>query len=313
MTTTPADPDFSADVTDDETADDAVLDDAAEGGEPVFRLGYVPGATPAKWARVWRERLPQTPLALVQLESADVPRALVEGDADAVLGRLPVNKDVMHAIALYDEVAVVVASRDHTIAALEETDTVTLADLADEVVQHPLDDVLWIAEPRPGQEPYERAASTKEAVAVVAAGVGVLIVPKSLARLHRRKDTVYREISDGPIAPVGLVWPRDSAHELVEEIVGIVRGRTAQSSRGRVTTEPEPAVAAIPGKKGASAASAQGSGKGAVKGSSKGSGSKPAPGKSSRRGGSSAAGRIGGRSAAAKRAAQGKKAKRQGN
>jgi hypothetical protein len=63
--------------------------------------------------------------------------------------------------------------------------------------------------------------------------VGVAVLPMSLARLHRRKDVSYRPLVDGPTAPVGLVWPIDRTTELVEELIGIVRGRTVNSSRGR--------------------------------------------------------------------------------
>ncbi|CAM5728832.1 hypothetical protein SBADM41S_12112 [Streptomyces badius] len=50
-----------------------------------FRLAYVPGVTPTKWVRVWRERLPDTPLELVQATAADAPGLLADGGADAGL------------------------------------------------------------------------------------------------------------------------------------------------------------------------------------------------------------------------------------
>ena len=43
--------------------------------------------------------------------------------------RLPVDREGLHLVRLYDEVAVVVVARDHPVAAYEEID---LADLADE-------------------------------------------------------------------------------------------------------------------------------------------------------------------------------------
>ena len=36
-------------------------------------LGYVPGATPAKWARIWAERHPDVTLNLHPLAAADAP------------------------------------------------------------------------------------------------------------------------------------------------------------------------------------------------------------------------------------------------
>jgi hypothetical protein len=62
--------------------------------------------------------------------------------------------------------------------------------------------------------------------------VGIVIVPMSVARLHHRKDVVHRRVSDVPESQVGLAWRRDLDDELVETFVGVVRGRSANSSRG---------------------------------------------------------------------------------
>ena len=205
-----------------------------------FRLAYVPGATPGKWASVWRERLPDVHLELVQLEAVAIEPALEAGEADAAIGRLPVDKDVFSAIPLYEETSVVCFSRDHLLAALAEEEVVSSADIADDPVWVPADDVLFAASPVPGVvpadpdgNPLEPVPTTAEAVATVAANVGVAVLPLSLARLHRRKDVTYRLLQDGPTAPVGLVWPMERTTDLVEELIGIVRGRTVNSSRGR--------------------------------------------------------------------------------
>ncbi|MGY0022225.1 LysR family transcriptional regulator substrate-binding protein [Streptomyces sp. cg35] len=196
---------------------------------PSFRLAYVPGATPAKWVRIWNERLPGTPLALVPVAAADVSDVLRRGDADAGLVRLPVDRTFFSAIPLYTETTVVIVPKDHVVAAVEE---VTLADLADEIVQHPLDDVLDWENP-PGQPAFERPATTADAVELVAAGVGLLVVPQSLARLHHRRDLTYRTVTDAPGSDVALAWPEERTTEQVEDFIGIVRGRTVNSSRGR--------------------------------------------------------------------------------
>nr|WP_171784023.1 LysR family transcriptional regulator substrate-binding protein [Isoptericola halotolerans] len=222
-----------------------------------MRWGYVPGATPGRWARTWEQRITDVPLELVPLAAADVPAALRDGDVEAALARLPVDKDVFHAIPLYDELPVVVVSRDHLLAATEESERVTTDDLADDVLWVPRDDVLFGAgAERPGRppEPYDDGSgtlvapeplTTEEAIAWAAAGSGVVVVPMSLARLHHRKDTVFRVVEGLPEASVGLVWLRDRSEdemtELVDELVGIVRGRTANSSRGRgAPAEPAP-------------------------------------------------------------------------
>ncbi|WP_411102535.1 LysR family transcriptional regulator substrate-binding protein [Streptomyces sp. cmx-4-9] len=203
---------------------------------PSFRLAYVPGVTPAKWVRIWNERLPGVPLALVAAPAAEAFGVLRDGAADAGFVRLPVDRDDLSAIPLYTETTVVVVPKDHLVAAAEE---VSAEDLADEIVLHPLDDTLDWENP-PGRPALERPATTEDAVELVAAGVGVLVVPQSLARLHHRRDLTYRPVSGVPQSRVALSWPQEETTDLVEEFIGIVRGRTVNSTRGRPPTPPQP-------------------------------------------------------------------------
>ncbi|MFR9796550.1 LysR family substrate-binding domain-containing protein [Streptomyces sp. MS06] len=202
---------------------------------PSFRLAYVPGVMPAKWVRIWNERLPDVPLDLQQVPAAEAPGALREGRADAGLVRLPVDRTVFSAIPLYTETTVVVVPKDHLVTAADE---VTLDDLAEEVLFHPLDDVLGWERP-PGEPAFERPATTADAVELVAAGVGLLCVPQSLARLHHRRDLTYRPLTDAPQSQVALAWPEQATTDLVEDFIGIVRGRTVNSTRGR---RPQPSA-----------------------------------------------------------------------
>ncbi|MGW2328101.1 LysR substrate-binding domain-containing protein [Streptomyces sp. NPDC001700] len=242
---------------------------------PTFRLAYVPGATPAKWVRIWNERLPDVPLTLIAVSAAEAPEVLRGGDADAGLVRLPVDRTVFSAIPLYTETSVVVVPKDHIVAAVEE---VTADDLAEDIVLHPLDDVIgW--ERLPGRPAIERPATTADAIELVAAGVGVLVVPQSLARLHHRRDLTYRPVTDAPQSSVALSWPEDATTDRVEDFIGIVRGRTVNSTRGRAQPPEQPkrkpaagkaAPSKAPGKtpRGRSAAPKSG-GKGGGKGGAK--------------------------------------------
>lgn len=203
---------------------------------PSFKLAYVPGVTPAKWVRIWNERLPDVPLTLVAVSVAEAFDVLRGGGADAGFVRLPVDRTDLSAIPLYTETSVVVVPKDHVVAAVDEVST---DDLADDIVLHPLDDTLgW--ERLPGQPAIERPATTADAVELVAAGIGVLVVPQSLARLHHRKDLTYRPVTDAPESRIALSWPEERTTDLVEDFIGIVRGRTVNSTRGRASA-PAPA------------------------------------------------------------------------
>ncbi|MFG2626597.1 LysR family substrate-binding domain-containing protein [Streptomyces sp. NPDC048473] len=203
---------------------------------PSFRLAYVPGVTPTKWVRIWNERLPDVPLTLIGVPAAEASDVLRGGGADAGLVRLPIDRTGLSAIPLYAETTVVVIPKDHVIAAVDE---VSAEDLADDIVLHPLDDTLeW--EHRPGRPAIERPATTADAIELVAAGVGLLVVPQSLARLHHRKDLTYRPVSDAPESRVALSWLEDETTDLVEDFIGIVRGRTVNSSRGRPKAQAQP-------------------------------------------------------------------------
>lgn len=148
--------------------------------------------------------------------------ALRDGRADVAFVRLPVEREGLSVIPLYSETAVVVVPKDHAIAAV---DAVTLADLHGETRQ----DARVTGD----------SDSVRDSIELVAAGVGVLVVPQSVARLHARKDLTYRPVTDAPATEIALAWPAELTTELVEEFVGVVRGRTAQSSRGAPTPAKE--------------------------------------------------------------------------
>ncbi|WP_345752647.1 LysR substrate-binding domain-containing protein [Microbacterium rhizophilus] len=194
-----------------------------------FRLGAVPGATPGKWIDRWRERLPHVTLELVPLDVATQRAAILSGDVDAALIRLPLDAADLHVIRLYDETAVVVASSDSALTAADELDP---DDLAGEILIVPRDDVLGPLD-LPGTEPprFDAPETTADAIATVAAGVGIVVVPMSLARLHHRRDVESRPLRGAPVSTVALAWHADRTTPDVDAFVGIVRGRTSNSSR----------------------------------------------------------------------------------
>ncbi|QMU96228.1 transcriptional regulator [Microbacterium esteraromaticum] len=187
----------------------------------------MPGATPGRWVDAWKERMPHVDIELIPITFSGQRTAV--GDLDAALVRLPIDdRDELHVIPLYDEVPVVVASADSFLMA---TDQLTPDDLAGQVLITPGDDVLGPLDLPTDEPSFPTIQTTEEAVATVASGVGVLVVPMSLARLHHRKDADYRPLLGGRTSTVALAWPRERTTPDVETFIGIVRGRTANSSR----------------------------------------------------------------------------------
>ena len=198
-----------------------------------FRVGFVPGVMPDKWGRTWAERMPRRPLELVPLGDGDGVAMVRAGELDMCFVRLPVDREGLHLIPLYDEQPVVVVAREHPVAAYEEID---VGDLADEhLLQDPDTVPAWrdvATEVRDGTRHPVPAMTLRQAVESVAAEAGIVVVPLSLARLHHRKDVVAVRVTGVPTTKVGLTWRVDDEDERVQAFIGVVRGRTANSSRG---------------------------------------------------------------------------------
>jgi DNA-binding transcriptional LysR family regulator len=149
------------------------------------------------------------------VEAADAERLVRDGALDMCLLRGEVDKDGMHLIPLYREVPVVVVPVDHPVTAYDEIDLAELVDEHDVLAENP-------------------GISPKQAIETVAAGTGIVVVPMSLARLHHRKDVEFRPVRGVDESPVGLAWLRAPEHDEdpdIQAFIGIIRGRTARSSR----------------------------------------------------------------------------------
>jgi DNA-binding transcriptional LysR family regulator len=186
--------------------------DPAEQDAPrVLRIAYVAGVTPGKWIRRWEERVLDIPLQAFMSDDGAQVEVLQDGSADLSFVRLPVEREGLNVIPLYEEQPVVVAPKGHEISVFEE---VAFADLEQEAFL----DVTALGGP-------------EAALQVVAAGAGLVILPMSVARHFNVKDTVARRLTGASATEIAVAWPVDSTDEVIEEFIGIVRGRTAQSSR----------------------------------------------------------------------------------
>lgn len=214
----------------------------AAGADIRFRVAYVPGVTPTKWVRVWNERHTNVPLELVRVDEAQQTEIVgQDGGADVVLMRLPIDDpDAFHLISLYEELPFVVLPKEHAFA---EAARLSLDDLADETLVADLD----YPEDMPEREPGSHYADVVE---VVAAGSGYAVLPQSVARLYARKDVAAVPLDGAASTTIALAWPRSRASDEIQTFVGIVRGRTAHSSRdGMSDADREASARKAAGKK----------------------------------------------------------------
>jgi DNA-binding transcriptional LysR family regulator len=170
-------------------------------------VAFVPGVTPGKWERIWRDRMRGPRLELRPASQTEALEWLRSGEAHMAFLRDVLADDDLYVIPLYYEVTVVVASKDSPVKAF---DSLVLADLAGETVLE---------------------GSDAATVDLVAANVGLALMPMSVARAHSRRDVIARPVTDAPESEIGLAWPSEHPHPLVNDFIGIVRGRTPNSSR----------------------------------------------------------------------------------
>lgn len=209
-----------------------------------LRLAAIPGATPDKWLHRWHQRFPQIRLTVDYYDDgapdgSDQLHRVAAGLADLGYLRLRADQgfsdDRFHRVRLYEELPVVCAAAEHWIAAAE--DSVSWEDIAAEPFLDP-QEMLLDAAGRPAEHAVhqpkagaELAAAERMACEVAASGAGLLVLPNSVARMLSRKDVVIRAVDGLPGYQVGLCWLRERDDEVIQEFIGLARGRKAGSGR----------------------------------------------------------------------------------
>lgn len=204
-----------------------------------LKVVFAPGVVPGKWLGRFDERVNGWRAAAAQ---SDDPLAhVLAGRADLAILRLPegwegmgahrIDEEAMqrlglHRVVLYEEQVGVAAPKNHALEAVGENEMVRPEDLEDEMVLYR------------GVDP----AAVRENLEVVAANVGVVVAPRPLLRSVNRRGVVHRSLAtensdatdtrDTPGASrIALVWQKSEDNDIIQQFVGICRGRRASSSR----------------------------------------------------------------------------------
>lgn len=207
---------------------------SAEEGTAVSEAPAEDSAEATEHAPIARKAVPENPFAHMSIVRPDREPASTDGEK-------------YHSIRLYEELPVVILPVDHVLTVLDE---VPVEELAEEFLLQPASDIPAYEEvSRAWRESSGRIVpeglTDKETIELVAAGVGLYIVPMSIARFYHRKDLTYRPVAGLDTYPVHLVWPRapkgeprsEELEALLQDFIGIVRGRTATSDRGSETRQ----------------------------------------------------------------------------
>jgi DNA-binding transcriptional LysR family regulator len=210
----------------------------AQGGElGRLVLGFVGSAASDVLPRVlraYREQRPAVEVALREMDSAEGLAALAAGRIDAALLRPPVVDPALAHAVIRREPFVVALPQQHPLAAQPR---IALADLAgeafilfprnwgsgvyDRVIAH-CDQAGF--SPRVVQEATEMSTIA----GLVAAGIGISLVPASIALL-RTAGVVYRTLDAGALtAEMAVAWRRDDTSAVLATFLEVARQAAGQ-------------------------------------------------------------------------------------
>jgi DNA-binding transcriptional LysR family regulator len=185
--------------------------------------------------RSFQETYSGVSVTLREADSTALCRALLEGDADAAFIRPPSSDpERIQLDALFDEDMLVALPTGHP---LEKSTVVPLAALSDQpFILYPrrlaatvYDDIIAGCR-EAGFTPIvvQEAPQVSSTINLVAAGIGVSLVPASMQQIHTQGVT-YRPLRGNPLhAPLSLASRRGEIAEPVRRFIALVRAAARQ-------------------------------------------------------------------------------------
>ncbi|NLY64417.1 MAG: LysR family transcriptional regulator [Alcaligenaceae bacterium] len=197
-----------------------------------FGLGFVPstlyGYMPS-FIRELRQLDPMVEIGLSEMTTLQQFDALKMGRIDIGLGRIKLSDPEIARLVLLDEPLAVAVPKQHPLAGRKNVDI-------HDILPEPL--ILYPAFPRPSyadhildlfrQHGYtpnvvQEANELQTAIGLVAAGIGIVIVPDSVKRLLR-EDVVYIDLkAQGFSSPVMMSWRKNDQSDFLKKVVGLAK------------------------------------------------------------------------------------------
>lgn len=204
-----------------------------DSGRNVFRVGFVASTLYGKLPdviRAYRADRPSTELVLSEMVTLEQIAALKEGRIDVGFGRIPLDDPAIERVLLRNERLIVALPGEHPLA--HRVETPNLADLsAEDVIVYPrvprpsyADQVLAIFRDRnvrPARIREVRELQT--ALGLVAAGLGVCLVPAAVQRF-RRDNVTYRDLDEvGIVSPIFMSYRAGDPSTEIAHVVHLIQ------------------------------------------------------------------------------------------
>ncbi|MEV4535337.1 LysR family transcriptional regulator [Asanoa sp. NPDC049518] len=196
---------------------------AAAGGR--FTVAFMPGILVTAAVREFAAEFPELAVEVLRTSYHEQAAVLLDGRADVSFVRMPVPAAGLTIVPLFAEPRVVAVPAEHRLAG---KDRVHVADLADErLLQDPdlvpewrdIARVLREGEPAPWRS---RPLSTmEEKLEHVAAGQGIIVVPRSAAALYTRADVAYADLDGVADNQVALAFSAQRGGPELQRFVDI--------------------------------------------------------------------------------------------
>ena len=192
--------------------------DVARGVERLV-VAFAPGLRVSAAVRAFAATHPDVEVSLLQLDWWEQDAPLRDGRAHVGHLRRPFDDTGLRTVGIGSEPKVACLPAAHPLAGRR---SLTRADLDGEVV---LD-----AQAR-------RTSSVEEKFELIAAGHGIAMVPRSVARSHPRDDLVYRRVRDAVPVETCLAAAQDRREPWVLDFVAIA-AQTLGGGRARLASVP---------------------------------------------------------------------------
>lgn len=195
---------------------------------PRLRVGFygsagsdlLPGAL-----RAFAEREPSFAVSVSELQLGSID-AVLHGAVDVAFTRLEPDQTPLEVVVILEEPRLVALAAAHPLAA---RDSVSFGELSEEsfitnpmLREHGARPPRWLAEQRGHGLPGRVAAqstSVQEILTLVAAGLGVCLVPAAVGRHYPRSDVSYVAVDDAEPAVVSLAWRHGTLSTPIEAFI----------------------------------------------------------------------------------------------